>query len=523
MFDFVKCKLFYNTPMVVLFLILFLFSGCGGNRIERETGSPGMTIPRYNPEGVPYLKLHMKNGDLYLMNSWNLDSGKVTGKGQLYDYNRTLKKVDDFKIPIKDIVIAETNSIKAAAGTSIMLIPTIAAGIFGIVCLVNPKACFGSCPTFYTNNGRDYQIQAEGFSSSVSSCLEENDVDALYNYKAVSNNLEILLKNEAYETHFIRNADILALPREQGNRVLAAEDGGFYEVNCFTNPNSILGEEGDCSENLCSFDGEERFSSADSSYLASKESIVLTFDNVSPGKKGLVITSRQSLLMTYIFYQGLAYMGTMAGDYYSKLERDTTTWKNLMRNTRGVLGRIEVYVGNSDNTWQKVGESGEFGPIASDIKIVPFNIKDHIPTLKIKLKMTKGFWRIDYLSMVNILNPVNPIRISPSEAYPEIDRKGSGIVAILNDDDSLLVTLPGDNYLLHYRLPDDYNNYELFLESRGYYMEWMRKEWMDEENPVMVYKMFFNPQQYFKDLAPLYKKIEAGMEETFWSSKYVNP
>src|SRR5690606_41304072 len=84
----------------------------------------------------------------------------------------------------------------------------------------------------------------------------------------------------------------------------------------------------------------------------------------------------------------------------------------------------------------------------------------------------------------------------------------------------LLITLPGDSYFLNYELPDDYKNYELFMQSKGYYLEWMREEWLPEENPLKVYQMFYNPKQFFKDLAPQYKLIEAGMEETFWRSKY---
>jgi hypothetical protein len=61
------------------------------------------------------------------------------------------------------------------------------------------------------------------------------------------------------------------------------------------------------------------------------------------------------------------------------------------------------------------------------------------------------------------------------------------------------------------------------MESQGYYLEWMRNEWLAEENPGKVYQMLFNPQQYYKDLAHQFKKIEAEMEETFWSSKYVYP
>jgi putative NADPH-quinone reductase len=51
----------------------------------------------------------------------------------------------------------------------------------------------------------------------------------------------------------------------------------------------------------------------------------------------------------------------------------------------------------------------------------------------------------------------------------------------------------------------------------------MRNEWLAEENPGKVYQMLFNPKQYYKDLAPQFKNVEAEMEETFWSSKYVYP
>ena len=51
----------------------------------------------------------------------------------------------------------------------------------------------------------------------------------------------------------------------------------------------------------------------------------------------------------------------------------------------------------------------------------------------------------------------------------------------------------------------------------------MRDVWLAEENPSKITEMIFNTNQYFRDLAPEYKKIETGMEKAFWSSKYVNP
>ena len=36
-----------------------------------------------------------------------------------------------------------------------------------IYCAANPKACFGSCPTFCSKNGDTWRLEAEGFSSSA--------------------------------------------------------------------------------------------------------------------------------------------------------------------------------------------------------------------------------------------------------------------------------------------------------------------------------------------------------------------
>ena len=45
---------------------------------------------------------------------------------------------------------------------------------------------------------------------------------------------------------------------------------------------------------------------------------------------------------------------------------------------------------------------------------------------------------------------------------------------------------PGDAYRLTFRLPPSDGPLELFLESEGFYYEWMRAEWLAEEDPRMA-------------------------------------
>lgn len=518
----------YYSLLFLISLSLLLYPNCSSSRIERISEPPAKFSPRQSSDDLPFLKLHMKNGNLYVLENWFIfsDSAKVSGSGKLYNLNRDIISEGKFNVSTNDVAIAETNQINGPAATGVLAALTVITGIFTIVCIANPKACFGSCPTFYAFNGEDYIVQSEGFSSSISPVLEENDVDALYRIKSLSKDFTIQLKNEAYETHIIRSANLLALLKPENGRVFATPNNDFYQAVNITEAISVIAEEGDISEKVCTFDGNERFSVADSFNLAQKETIELTFNNMPGDTLGIVIASRQSLLTTFLFYQSLSFMGTTTVDWLANIERSSNQFKPLLKNLNAELGNIEVLVENGNNEWIEIGEVGETGPIATDIKIIPFeNIFNESSTdspIKVRLRMAKGLWRIDYAALAEIKEKVTPLVISPYSCSPQISFNGD-VIQLLNNPDSVLITYPGDEYLLNYSLPEDFNNYELFIEPQGYYLEWIRNEWLAEENSDKVYQMFFDPKQYYKDLAPQFKKVEAEMEETFWSSKYVYP
>ena len=62
--------------------------------------------------------------------------------------------------------------------------------------------------------------------------------------------------------------------------------------------------------------------------------------------------------------------------------------------------------------------------------------------------------------------------------------------------------------------------YELFLESRGYYLEWIRDEWVADEDLSRATMIFLNPELALRKLAPEFKQVEAEIEELFWNSRY---
>lgn len=497
---------------------------CGGPplAVQRQTAAPA-ELPRLPTS--QYLKAHLRNGDVVVFSKWHVDSADqgVTGWGERLDANRRRAGVGSgsLHVALDSVALFETNSIQTHQSVTGMTMVTAVSFAVSVLCLSNPKACFGSCPTFYASDGTHDVLQAEGFSASIAPSLEATDVDALYRARPSSDTFAVRVTNEAMETHNIRFVHLVAARRPASGHIVATDDRAFWRADSLRAAARCTGEEGDCTEAVARADGIERFSGADSSDLAAREIVELHFDSVPAGPLGLAITSRQTLLSTYLFYQALAYMGYSAGDWLAKLE---TGDPRLRRRATGVadrLGGIEVQVRGWFGRWHTVGETRETGPIATDRHLVLLPELPRGP-LTVRLRMTRGLWRIDQVALARLLGKADVVRLDPIA----VKRGGTDDTVALNallDSTRLLTTLPGDEYTLVYSLPADYRDLELFLESRGYYLEWMRESWLADDDQHRAVQMFRNPAAMLRELAPAFKRLEPGMEATFWSSRYARP
>lgn len=469
----------------------------------------------------PFLKVHMLNGELYILSGWRVQEGNesVSGSGQLLDFNRKLIDQGLFTIPLNEVALFETNVLESSKAMLAMTMLTVPSLLLTVYCVANPKACFGSCPTFYAWDGEKMMVQAEGFSSSVCPALEATDIDALYRAKPRNQDFEVRVTNEALETHVIRSANILAVPRMQKSHVFNSVDGTFWQAGAVHKPKKCTAREGDCLNAVQHYDGMERFSEANAHDLAQTETMDIEFEGISKGKYGFFVGYRQTLLTTFLFYQGLAYMGDSAGHLLAELGRGDSQTYEYANSIGEVLGGIKVFVEESEDSWIFAGEIRETGPIATDVRMVILPEINNPPN-KIRLQMAQGLWRIDYLGLVELIEQVEPIRINPTAVFREGINDEKAKNSLLNSNE-VLVTMPGDELTLIYSLPDQSESYELFLESRGYYIEWMRPSWFKEKNLLKVLMMFKEPEKYLKIMAPEFKKIEAQMEDVFWRSKYV--
>lgn len=474
-----------------------------------------------------FLKSHMKNGDVYILNDqWTIDTiaNRVIGFGTRYDFNRNQTYKGNIVIPIDSVAIFETNKKlenTESARIAALTILTSMDAVIGIMCLTNPKACFGSCPTFYINeNDNFHYADAEGFSNAISPCLEYADIDALQKTNTKKKDFSITMKNEALETHCLNDVKLLAYPRAENQRVYQTRKNDFYLCeNNYELYQSNSGNE-DNTYLLQKEDRKERFSLADENNLSAKEEIILSFKNVTNANDlGLVLNFRQTLMTTYFIYSAIGYMGDEVSDIFAGIEKNKDTKAKLDGGLKKELGDIDIYQWNTNNSsWEKINGFYETGPIAINRQIIPLKNISNTKDIKLKLVLNKGLWRMDYVALTNILQKVTPIEIEANA----ILNKGILDQSALNDlnsDKKRLISMPGSEYKFNFILPKENTDYELFLYTKGYYLEWMRDQWIKDKDLFKLYQMVNTPKKYLKDEAKNYKKYETNMEQEFWNSK----
>lgn len=509
---------------VTLIVVLYISHSC--NSYQKRSNFEDLNTLLYSDENINkniFLKAHLKNGGiLVLLDQWNIDTTNtfIIGNGKRYDYNRNLIYQGENRVLLDSVALFETNGdiknseINRIAGLSFLVGFDV---LLGIYCLNNPKACFGSCPTFYLGDEENiHYADAEGFSSAILPSMAYTDIDALGNKKNVDTNFTITMRNEALETHCIKDVRILYYPTNYNERVWHSVDNKFFLSDKSYSLIDARNEDNSILDLIKHKDKNEWFSLTDSTNLSSKESIYLTFDNDNSSDVGLLLDFRQTLLTTYLFYSAMGYMGNQYTEYFALLENNDsmkTKFDAIMKE----LGGIDVFV-LSGKKWIYQGGFNETGPIAINQQIIPIHLKDKGEQIHVKLVLNKGFWRIDYTQLVNIKKEVTPFELLP---FSITNDKEEEFVHSVFGNKNQLNSLPGDRYKIKFKFHESYvgKNVDLFLSSTGYYLEWMRGSWLKEKNLDKLNQMVYSPKIYLKEEALLFKKYEHLMEETFWNSK----
>jgi hypothetical protein len=507
----------WSTAVAVLAATL---GGCSDRYWQARLFKPDAPeLKQASPE-APFLKAHGKDGSLAVLESWSLDAdgGRLGGQGLRFDADRKLLSRGPIELPLSDLALLETNRPETVYRSEVAVLGVVAGATLAVaaLCAINPKACFGSCPTFYAGPPGDERLVAEGFSASIARAFEATDVDSIDVPRPLGDAIELTMRNEALETHYVRSARLLAVPRPPGGRVYRAGDR-YFPTGRELAPLRCRGAEGDCLADVLADGGGEYLSHAGAADLAEQELIELAFPAPSRGS-GLVIRARNSLLNTFVFYQGLAWLGGKAGETMARLETMPPDQAPAFTGWERILARAEVEVWTRSG-WTSAGAFGEIGPIARETQLVPLPADLPPGEVKVRLRLTRGNWKLDRVSLAELAGPaVEPTAIQAVE----VRRQGAAdAVALsrLHGHGARLVSVPGDAWAIRFPLPAGLRDAELFLESRGYYIEWMREQWLVEEDPSAAVALLRDPAASLRHLAPAWKQMESGVEEIFWRSR----
>jgi hypothetical protein len=210
-------------------------------------------------------------------------------------------------------------------------------------------------------------------------------------------------------------------------------------------------------------------------------------------------------------------MGSNASAWIARLQRGDRAVRTGIFNLGRALGGIGVAL--VDGAEQRpVARLYETGPIAADSHLVPLGSLD-AGSRTVRLELGKGHWRLDRVALAPIIERVQPVTLEPREVTKAGVLQHDARAALLAADRTL-VTLPGDDYRIRFELPASSHGVQLFLEARGYYLEWMRSEWLAEEDAERARLMLFEPARGLRLLAPEFKLWEPRMEQLFWNSRY---
>ncbi len=472
-----------------LALVLVMSAGLNASCVFHRVEVSPIEAPETPPLVVHSpVKAHLVDGSTVVFpDGVTVLEDRIEGDGEKYDLALRasvrvstiqldeIAAMESYQTPVRT---AETAAGSAAAGTGAL--------IGGIVLA---KALFGSCPTTYAFENGDYVLEAESFSYSIAPSFEARDVDRL-GVQPVGDEVRLELRNEALETHYINQLELVEVSHPADRSAFPDPAGRPLVVSGVVAPRlAVDNMRREVTGLLAAADGdawsspEERLRHVSTEDL--RDHVDLEFDlPVATREAALVLRMRNSLLNTVLLYdvmlrdQGWRALDWMGRDLDGLGDRLRLGY--WYRDRMGM--RVSVW---RDGRFRPVGRLPDTGPIAWQEVALAVPVSEP-GRLRVRLSFVADNWRIDRVAAAALAEEA-VVRTIP---LGEISTKDGGVIADALDslraaDDSYLVTRPGDRLTLGFDVgpaePGTRRTY--FLAAEGYYMEWMRRDWLEAVNP----------------------------------------
>lgn len=435
------------------------------------------------------VKAHLVDGTIVVFPSGVVVAhNRAIGNG--WRYSVTLRDSSNVNGVLLDSVVGmEAFRTRYNAGRTVMYstlaTTTVLLGSVFAICATDPK-CFGSCPTFYSDSAGTPVLEAEGFSYSISPLLEARDVDRLRVQPDSTGMLRLEVRNEALETHYINQLELLESVHARDELVLPDERARPVAVRHLAPPVAITDRAGRDVRPLLFAAADGKVFATDSGTLARAtpadpdDHLDLSFPK-RPGSDSIavVLRLRNSLLNTVLFYDlMLAGPGARSIDWMSTdLQRIGPTLDLGRWYARNLGLRIYAETGGA---WKQVGQLSDYGPIAwRDVAaVIPAPAGDSV---HLRLAFLADQWRIDRVAIGDAVRRPRTRTIPlTGVTNAEGDLEATAREDLLHADDRYLQTTPPQHFTISFdvgRAADD-SSRTFFIASQGYYTEWVRGSWL---------------------------------------------
>lgn len=428
------------------------------------------------------VKVHLVDGSTVVFEKGiEIGDGKVLGEGFRYDI-RLQGRTAVTEIPLADVAAME--SFQTPLNTPATVAASSGATIGGVVLAAAVAfALFGSCPTTYSLQAVEPVLEAESFSYSIAPAFEARDVDRLGLAARTSGYIDLEMRNEALETHYINEVELLSVEHASDEQVITDHKARPLILRDLVPPLVATDNEGRVIAPIVAARDDRSWRASDARLQrvsADDFRDYIDIEFAAPGHDAaLVLRLRNSLLNTVLFYDVmLRDQGPQAIDWMGH---------DLQRlGTRFRTGRW--YQENMGMTVSilKEGRYREFAAIPDSGPIAWKEVALRVPRtrgerLRLRLSFVADNWRVDQLALATLVDRGKAETVGLSAV---IDADGvlhaEALSNLADDDDSYVITRPGEHLRLRFDAgePPAGRSRTFFIAATGYYMEWLRGDWL---------------------------------------------
>jgi hypothetical protein len=435
------------------------------------------------------IKAHLTDGSIVLFRAGaNVGAGGIVGQGKRFSPTLDSSRVDS--VSLSDIVGVESYDRDINSGRTLVY-STISGTVSAVAIAALAIAIFGSCPTIYADSAGVQTLQAESFSYSFAPLLEKRDVDLLSVQPDARGVIRLDVRNEALETHYIDQLELLEARHKPDETVMPVAKGRLAGVRNIVAPTTMIDSHGhDVSSELEAVDGVLFKSAgvvraATDTSMTTQDYIDITLPRNVARRRGrdsvaVVMNLRSSLLSTTIFYEHmLARHGARSLDWVGRDLTRITTVADVAKWYADHFGlRVSVREGGE---WKQVVRLMDFGPAAwrTVAAIVP-DVGDD--SLRIRLSFVADEFRIDRVAVSRDIRAVEPRTLRIARVLGSNGDRRDDVRDFLSAaDERRLLTQPGDRFFVEFDVGTDPRRDEArtyLVAATGYYVEWVRPSWI---------------------------------------------